>query len=101
MSGAGGGGRGGRGGGGGEGRLTKALVDTGKADSAGMNFRALHDPGLIMLTAGLNKDQSPDEVRKLLIDTLEGVIKNPPTKEETERVTTTLLRNLEKNLSDP
>ncbi len=101
MSGAGGGGRGGRGGGSGEGRLTKALVDTRKADSASMNFRGLHDPGLIMLSASLNKDQSLDEARKLLIETLEGIIQNPPTKEETERVTTTLLRNLENNLSDP
>ena len=102
MSGAGGGGRGGRGGGGGaEGRLNKALVETKKANSANMSFRALHDPGLIMLSAGLSKDQSPDEVRKLLIAALDDVIKNPPTAEETGRVTTSLLRNLENNLSDP
>lgn len=100
MSG-GGGGRGGRGGGSGEGRLAKALVDTKKADSASMSFRALHDPGLIMLNASLNKDQSLDDARKALIETLEGVIANPPTKEETERVTTGLLRNLENSLSDP
>ncbi len=100
MSG-GGGGRGGRGGGSGEGRLAKALVDTKKADSASMSFRALHDPGLIMLNASLNKDQSLDDARKALIETLEGIIANPPTKEETERVTTGLLRNLENSLSDP
>jgi zinc protease len=102
MTGGGGGGRGGRGGGGGgQGRLTKALVDTRKADSAGMNVAQLHDPGLIMLNAGLNKDQSLDEVRRILIETVEGIIKNPPTKEEVDRVTTGLLRNLENNLSDP
>jgi zinc protease len=101
MSGAGGGGRGGRGGGGGQGRLTKALVDTQKADSAGMGATQLHDPGLIVLNAGLNKDQSLDEVRRLLIETVEGVITNPPSKEEVERVTTGLLRNLENSLSDP
>ena len=100
MSG-GGGGRGGRGGGGGEGRLQKALVDTKIADSAGMSFRSLHDPGLVMLNANLNKDQSPDEARKALIAALEGIIANPPSKEETERVTTGLLRNLETSLSDP
>lgn len=101
MSGGGGGGRGGRGGGGAEGRLTKALVDTKKADSASMSFRALHDPGLIMLNASLNKDQSLDDARKALVEALEGIITNPPTKEETERVTTGLLRNLENSLSDP
>jgi zinc protease len=100
MSG-GGGGRGGRGGGGSEGRLQKALVDTKIADSASMNFRALHDPGLIMLSASLSKDQSLDGARSALIAALEDVIKNPPTKEETERVTIGLLRNLENSLSDP
>jgi zinc protease len=102
MTGGGGGGRGGRGGGGGgQGRLTKALVEARKGDSAGMSATQLHDPGLIVLNAGLNKDQSLDEARKLLIETVEGVVKNPPTKEEVERITTGLLRNLENNLSDP
>lgn len=101
-----GGGRGGRFGGGGgfggaTGRLAKALVDTRKADSANMSVEMLHDPGLIMLSAGLNKDQSLDEVRKVLIDTVEGVVANPPSKQEVERVTTNLLRNLENSLSDP
>jgi zinc protease len=102
MSG-GGGGRGGRfgGGGGGQGRLNKALVDTHKADSASMSAMMLHDPGLIILSAGLNKDQSLDEVRKILTETAEGIVQNPPTKEEVERVTTSLLRNLEDSLSDP
>jgi zinc protease len=99
MSGA--GGRGPRGGGGGQGRLTKAIVDTQKADSASMGVAQLYDPGLITLSASLNKDQNLDEVRKLLISTVEGVVANPPTKEEIERVTTPLLRNLENNLSDP
>jgi len=101
MSGGGGGGRGGRGGGGGEGRLQKALVDTRIANSASMGFRALHDPGLIILNASLSKDQSPDDARKALEAALEDVVKNPPSKEETERVTTGLLRNLENSLSDP
>src|SRR5262249_941655 len=64
MNGAGGGGRGGRGGGGGnEGRLAKALVDTKLAQSANMNFRQLHDPGLVQVSAALNKDQSLDAAR--------------------------------------
>jgi zinc protease len=101
MSG-GGGGRGGRGGGGGaEGRLAKALVDTKKAESASMGFRGQHDPGLITLNASLNKDQSPDEVKKIMVETLQDIIKNPPTKEETDRITSGLLRNLENSLSDP
>ena len=101
MSGGGGGGRGGRGGGGGQGRLYKALVETKKAESASMSAPLLHDPGLIYLTATLNKDQSLDEARKTLIQTIEAVVSNPPTREEVERVRTGLLRNLEDSLSAP
>ena len=103
MSGGGGGrgGRGGFGGGAAEGRLTKALVDNKKAESASMGFRPLHDPGLVTLSASLSKDQSPDEVRKIMIDTLAGVISEAPTKDEVDRVKTRLARALERNLSDP
>ena len=102
MSGGGGGGRGGRGGGGGgEGRLYKALVETKRAESAGMGSTMQHDPGLVTLQASLNKDQSLDEVRKILIQTAEGVVTEPPTTAEVDRVKTGLLRNLENQLSDP
>jgi zinc protease len=97
------GGRGGRGGGGGdaEGRLGKALVDSKIALSANMGSRALHDPGLVTLTASLNNDQSLDAAKKAMLDVLADVIKNPPTKEEVERVRSGLLRGLERNLSNP
>src|SRR5262245_57174689 len=103
MNGAGGGGgRGGRGGGGGnrEGRLAKALVDTKIAESANMGFRQLHDPGLIQVSATLNKDQSLDAARDAIFKALDDVVKNPPTAEEVERVRSQLLRGLENNLSD-
>ena len=104
MSGGGGGGRGGRGGFGGgaaEGRLAKALVDNKKAESASMNFRAQHDPGLVMLSATLSRDQSLDEAKKIMMQTLEGVVSEPPTKDEVDRVKSRLARMLERNLSDP
>ncbi|HTX40055.1 MAG TPA: insulinase family protein [Bryobacteraceae bacterium] len=103
MSGGGGGrgGRGGRGGGGGEeGRLTKALVDNKLATSASMQFEQLHDPGLVFLSANLNSSQSLDTAKKALIDTLNGVISEPPSKDEVDRVKTNLLRNLERTLAD-
>jgi zinc protease len=101
MSG-GGGGRGGRGGGGGgEGRLTKALVENKLATSASMQVSLLHDPGLAMLTAGLTNDQSLDVVKKALFDTIAGIVKEPPTKDEVERVKTGMLRQLERSLADP
>ena len=98
----GGGGRGGRGGGNlGDGRLRKALVESKLAESTNMSVDPTHDPGLIEISARLNKDQSLDAAKKALLDTLADVVKNPPTKEEVDRVRTGLLRNLERNLSDP
>src|SRR5262249_41541334 len=81
MNGAGGGGGRGGGGGGGaaEGRLAKALVDTKLAVSANMGFRQLHDPGLMQVSATLNKDQSLDAARDAIYKALEDVVKNPPT----------------------
>lgn len=98
---AGGGGRGARGGGGNEGRLRKALVETKIAESANMGFRQLHDPGLIQVSASLNKDQSLDAARDAIYKVLEDIVKNPPTKEEVDRVRPALLRGLENSLSDP
>ncbi len=97
----GGGGGGGRGGGGGEGRLSKALVDTKKANSVSMSFGLEHDPGLIEVSANLANEQSQDEARKLLIDTLMDVIAHPPTADELDRTKTRLLRNLDNQMTDP
>jgi zinc protease len=96
---SGGGGRGG--GGGGEGRLAKALVETKMANSASMNFRGRHDPGLITLSASLSSDQSLDQVRDKMLQVLADIVKNPPTPQEMERATTGLQRNLENSLADP
>jgi zinc protease len=101
MNGAGGGGRGGRGGGRPDGRLAKALVDPQLAQSANMQFGAMHDPGLIEVTATLTKDQSLDNVRDIIYKTLEDVVKNPPTAQEIDAVRTQMLRGLENNLSNP
>ncbi len=101
MNGPGRGGRGGRGGGGeDDGRLRKALVETKIAESANMSADRLHDPGLIVLSANLNKDQSLDAAKKALIDVLAEIAKTPPNKEEVERVRIGLLRQLERSLAD-
>jgi len=96
-----GGGRGGRGGGGSqEGRLAKALVDTKLANSASMNFQLQHDPGLVIVSASLNQDQSLDTVRDAIYKALDDVVKNPPTREEIDRITSQLARGLENSLSN-
>ena len=98
---SGGGGGGFRGGGGmATGRLYKALVDNKVALSAGMYARQQHDPGLAMATADLNSSQSLAEARRILVETVEGLAGEPPTKEEVERVKTRLVRAQEMRMAD-
>ncbi|MGA3016555.1 MAG: pitrilysin family protein [Bryobacteraceae bacterium] len=77
------------------GRLYKALVDNKKAVQANMASAEQHDPGFIMATVQLQPNQSIDEARKILLDTVEGFVKEPPSKEEVDRVKTRLLKNIE------
>jgi zinc protease len=82
------------------GRLYKALVDNQKAVSAGMNAMPMHDPGFLIAAVRLRADQSLDEARQSAIKTIEGVIAEPPTKEEVERVKTRLLKQIELFMAD-
>ena len=77
------------------GRLYKALVETKKAVSTeGGNFD-LHDPGLIEFSATLRKEGSLDDVEKTMLSVIDGVAKEPPSKDEVERAKTRLLKNIE------
>jgi zinc protease len=75
-------------------------VDNKKAVSARMSAEQEHDPSLAMVVAGLNNDQSLEGARKIVIDTVEGLPKEPPTKEEVDRVKQRLLRATENSMSD-
>ncbi len=102
MNGSGGGGRGGRGGGGGrsDGRLSKALVDSKKAQSANMGFQLRHDPGLITVSATLTPEQSLDDAKKAIFAALDDVVKNPPTADDIAKVRDRLLKNIEDRMSN-
>ena len=95
---SGGGGRGGAGSG--LGRLTKALVDNKKAVSARMSSQQQHDPSLAVLSAQLTKEQSLKEVREVMVQTIDGIVKEPPTKEEVDRVKTRMLRSMEMQMAN-
>ena len=82
------------------GRLYKALVDQKKAVSARVSAEMLHDPGWVLAAAQLSKDQSLAEAREIMIRTVEGLVKEPPTKEEVERVKTQLARATEMRVAD-
>jgi zinc protease len=85
---------------GGTGRLYKALVDNKKALTARMGYEELHDPGFVEVSATLSKDQSLDDARKTILDTVAGVVSEPPTKEEVEREKTRILQGMEQRMTN-
>jgi zinc protease len=77
------------------GRLYKALVDNKKAASVGnMEFQNA-EPGVSMFTAQLTKDQNLDEARKEMLRVIEGISKEPPSKEEVERARAKMLKDVD------
>jgi zinc protease len=81
------------------GRLHKALVESKKATMSGAYAEEMRDPGFLYCVATLRSTDSIDEVRKLMLDTVEGLAKEPPSKEEVERARTALLSHFEQTLT--
>jgi len=81
---------------GGTGRLDKALVDARKALSVGASVYQLHDPGLFMISATLNDEQSLDEAKKIILDTLAGLAREAPTADEVNRAKTRILQGMDR-----
>ncbi len=82
------------------GRLYKALVDNKKAAQVFGIALQLNEPGLLVLGAILNKTDSLDAARTAMLDTIGGVVKEPPSKEEVDRARTRLLKDIDINLRD-
>lgn len=82
------------------GRLYKALVDNKKATQVIGETLELNEPGLLLLGAILNKTDSLEDARKVMLDTIDGVIKEPPSKEEVDRARTRQLKDIDLNLRD-
>lgn len=80
------------------GRLYKALVDNKKAAQVFDQNLDLDEPGLILFGALLNKTDSLDDARNMMLQTIESVIKEPPSKEEVERAQTRLLKEVDQSL---
>jgi zinc protease len=77
------------------GRLYKALVETKKAVAASGDNFDLHDPGLLELSARVRKDGSLDDVEKTMLGVIDGVVKEPPSKDDVERAKGRLLKDIE------
>jgi zinc protease len=80
------------------GRLYKALVDNKKATQIFANAMQFNEPGLIMFGAILNKTDSLDEARNIMLSTIAGVVKEPPSKEEVDRAKARLEKQIEMTL---
>jgi zinc protease len=80
------------------GRLYKALVDSKKAVQVVAQGQQLNDPGVALFAAIVNKQDSIDDARRLLLETIGNVVKEPPTAEEVERARTRLLTAIDLQL---
>ena len=86
--------------GGGIGRLDKRLVDTKKAVGVGMGSAQLHDPGLTTFSASLSDEQSVDEVKKIALETISGILKEAPSQEELDRTKLRLTQGMERTMAN-
>ncbi|MGA7984200.1 MAG: pitrilysin family protein, partial [Burkholderiales bacterium] len=77
------------------GRLHRALVQKGLANTTWGSERALHDPGFASFGAGLPKDASVDAARDALLAELEGFGRHPVRAEEVRRAKTELLNDFD------
>jgi zinc protease len=83
------------------GRLHKTLVETKKAASCGDFSFQLHDPGMLLFYAEVQKDDPLDVARAELLKTVEEFSKQPPTTEEIERARRSLLTAIDLTLNSP
>ena len=81
------------------GRLHKALVETKKASSIyGFNFQ-WREPTIAIFGAEVRMGSPLDAARDALVQTIEGLVATPTTKEEVERARAQLLKTIDLNLN--
>ena len=83
------------------GRLHKKLVEKKLAVNVNPWNFDLAERGYVVFMAELNKTQSLAEARKVLLQELEGLQKNPVTEAELKRAKASLLSDIDKTINDP
>jgi len=83
------------------GRLYRALVEPGLATRVSASVPALHDPGVLEITVQAGMDQPLAEIRKRLLETLDGLAGATFTPEEVARAQRAAARTFERLMSDP
>jgi zinc protease len=82
------------------GRLYKALVETRKASRVSGGAYALHDPGILGLTAEVSQGIEPQIVLEAILDTIDKVRADGVTADETKRAQQQLLKDFELHAAD-
>ncbi|MFM8571178.1 MAG: M16 family metallopeptidase [Pirellula sp.] len=77
------------------GRLYKAMVETKQATFVAADAPSLHDPGLLTILAQIPKENSIEEARKTMLDTIENLFDQPITDAEVDRIRRQLLNQRE------
>jgi zinc protease len=83
------------------GRLYKALIETKKAISVRAENNQLHDPGYLLFAADIRKEGSLSDVQQTMQAVLDGIVKEPPNKEELDRVLTRRKKDFELLFNNP
>lgn len=81
--------------------LYKALVETRKAAGVDGTTMALHDPGYVWITAEVRPDQNMDEVRKVMLETIDKVVAEGVTDEQIERAKLRFRAARKREMIDP
>jgi len=83
------------------GRMYKALVESKKAISVRGENNQLHDAGYLLFAAEVRKEGSLNDVRQTMQGVLDGIVKEPPNKEEIDRVLTRRKKDFELLFNNP
>jgi zinc protease len=83
------------------GRLHKRLVEPGKATQVFGWASRNAEPGLLNIGTVLKKEDSVEAAQQVLIDTVEGLAKEPLTADELKRAQLQWAKELDKTLADP
>ena len=83
------------------GRLYRNLVEPGLAASASASNYQLKEPGLLLVSAQVRRQDSLERAEEALLETLDELVEAPPAAEEVERAKTEFLKNIELAFNNP
>ena len=83
------------------GRLYKALVDNKKAANIFSWSASTEEPGFLMFGAQLRSEENITEAKKIMLDVIEGLAKQPITQEELTRAKAALASSIAQIYNDP